>query len=72
MVQNPKGKVGDDNEDSSSTILEIAYCVKCKKKVLIIDSNQVSLKGGKAALQGFCPDCGTKVFRIIGKQTKSR
>ena len=55
-----------DEKPDESSILEIAYCVKCKKKVLMLDSNRVSLKGGKTALQGICPDCGTKVFRILG------
>lgn len=48
-------------------ILQIAYCVKCKKKVVMLNDQQVTLKGGRSALQGFCPDCGTKVFRITGK-----
>ena len=41
-----------------------AYCVKCKKKVEIKDAKKITMKNGKPATQGTCPDCGTKVFRI--------
>ena len=44
-----------------------AYCVKCRKKVEMSDAQSVTLKNGKPATKGVCPDCGTKVFRILGK-----
>ena len=41
------------------------YCVKCRKKgVEIQKPTQVTMKNGKPAVQGTCPDCGTKIFRI--------
>jgi len=41
------------------------YCVKCRKKgVEIQNATQVTMKNGKPAVQGTCPDCGTKIFRI--------
>jgi hypothetical protein len=40
------------------------YCVKEKKKVEIKDPKQVTMKNGRAAIQGTCPDCGTKIFKI--------
>jgi DNA-directed RNA polymerase subunit RPC12/RpoP len=43
-----------------------AYCVKCKKKVDIKNAQKVTLKNGKPATKGECPNCGTKVFRIGG------
>ncbi len=43
-----------------------AYCVKCKKKVEMKDAQKVTLKNGKPATKGSCPNCGTKVFRIGG------
>ncbi len=43
-----------------------AYCVKCKKKVEIKDPEQVTMKNGRKATKGTCPDCGTSVFRIGG------
>jgi len=49
-----------------------AYCVKCKAKKEMKDEKEVSFKakGGKqrSAMSGTCPDCGTKMFRIMGKK----
>jgi hypothetical protein len=28
------------------------------------DAQQITMKNGKPATQGTCPDCGTKMFRI--------
>jgi Zn finger protein HypA/HybF involved in hydrogenase expression len=41
-----------------------AYCFKCRAKREIKNPKQVTLKNGKPAIQGVCPTCGTKVFRI--------
>jgi hypothetical protein len=41
-----------------------AYCVKCKAKREMKDAKKVTMKNGKPAMQGICPVCGTKVFRI--------
>jgi len=38
--------------------------MKCRKKVEIKDAKQITLKNGRPAMQGSCPSCGTKVFRI--------
>ena len=43
-----------------------AYCVKDKKKVEIKNPQQITMKNGKPAISGVCPDCGSKVFRIGG------
>lgn len=43
-----------------------AYCVKCKGKKEIAKAEEVKMKNGRPALQGVCPDCGTKLFRILG------
>ena len=45
------------------------YCVKCRAKKEIKDAKTITLKNGKPATQGVCPDCGTKVFRIGKSQT---
>ena len=34
------------------------YCVKERKKVEIKDAKQVTMKNGRPAIQGVCPDCG--------------
>ncbi len=41
-----------------------AYCMKCRKKVEIRNPSRVTLKNGRPAMQGVCPVCSTKVFRI--------
>jgi len=41
-----------------------AYCLKCRAKRDISDPKQVTLKNGRPATQGTCPNCGTKISRI--------
>ena len=41
-----------------------AYCVKCRKTVEISGPAKVTLKNGRQATKGTCPECGTKVFRL--------
>lgn len=43
-----------------------AYCVKDKQKVEVQNPQQITMKNGKPALQGTCPICGGKVFKIGG------
>lgn len=45
-----------------------AYCVKCKSKKEMAKPEPVTMKNGRSATQGVCPDCGTKLFRIEGKK----
>ena len=46
-----------------------AYCMKCKSKVEMKDPKAITHPNGRAAIQGVCPKCGGKVFRM-GKMTK--
>ncbi|MDP7628260.1 MAG: DUF5679 domain-containing protein [SAR202 cluster bacterium] len=43
---------------------EQAYCVKCRAKRDIKDAQSITMKNGRPAVRGTCPNCGTKVFRI--------
>ena len=43
-----------------------AYCVKDKRKVEVVNPQRITMKNGKPALQGTCPICGSKVFKIGG------
>lgn len=43
------------------------YCVKCKGKKEMVSPQDVTLKNGKKAIKGKCPDCGTGMFKITGK-----
>jgi len=43
-----------------------AYCMKCKTKREMQSPTPVTMKNGKSAVQGTCPVCSTKLFRIGG------
>jgi hypothetical protein len=43
------------------------YCVKCKSKKAMKDPKETTLKNGRKAVKGKCTDCGTSMFRILGK-----
>ena len=48
------------------------YCVKCRKKVYVLQAELETLKKGRSkvameAWSGICPKCGTKVYRIYRK-----
>ena len=42
-----------------------AFCVKCKKKVIVPKPTPYFMKNGKKAVRGICPHCKRKVFRIL-------
>jgi len=42
-----------------------AYCVKCKEKREF--TGHVEEKNSRRFAKGICPECGTKVTRILGK-----
>jgi len=42
-----------------------AYCVKCKAKREMQDAQKTTMKNGRAAMKGKCPECGTSLFRIM-------
>ena len=43
-----------------------AYCVKCRKKVEVKDPKPITMKNGRKATKGTCPECGPGVFKIGG------
>lgn len=43
-----------------------AYCVHDRKMVSMQNPKQITLRNGRIATQGTCPECGTKVTRIGG------
>lgn len=43
------------------------YCVKCKAKREMKDSQEVTMKNGRKAVKGKCPECNTGMYRILGK-----
>jgi hypothetical protein len=48
-----------------------AYCVKCKGKKEMANAQEVTMKNGRPAMQGTCPVCGTKLFRILGPKKEA-
>jgi NAD-dependent SIR2 family protein deacetylase len=46
------------------TMATEAYCVKCREKREMKDEKEVTMKNGRPALEGVCPECGTKLFRL--------
>ena len=47
-----------------------AYCVKCKSKRIMESMEYTTMKNGRDAAKGKCPECGTGMFRILGKKDK--
>jgi restriction endonuclease Mrr len=41
-----------------------SYCVKCKARQEMNNPREITMKNGKPAVQGLCPVCGTKMFKI--------
>ena len=45
------------------------YCLKDKMKVEIQNPQQITMKNGKPAVTGTCPNCGTKIYKIGKAET---
>ena len=41
-----------------------AYCLKCRVKREMKDPKPITMKNGKPATEGTCPECGTRMFKI--------
>ena len=41
-----------------------AYCVKCREKKEMKNAKAITMKNGKSATQGVCPNCGATMFKI--------
>ena len=44
---------------------EIGYCVKCKAKKEMKDTQKVTMKNGRQAMKGKCTTCSTCMYKII-------
>ena len=42
--------------------------MKCKSKKEMVETNEVTMKNKRKAMKGKCPDCGTRMFKILGKK----
>ncbi len=60
-----RGGLTHGNEEVSGQVAaKEGYCVKCKAKREIKDAQEITMKNGRPATQGVCPECGTKIFKI--------
>ena len=50
----------------------LGYCLKCREKREMKEPQQVTLKNGRAATQGTCPVCGTKITVIGGAKAAEK
>ena len=44
---------------------EVGYCVKCKSKKEMKDTQNVTMKNGRKAMKGKCSTCGTGMYKIM-------
>jgi hypothetical protein len=44
---------------------EIGYCVKCKEKKEMKDTQNVVMKNKRKAMKGKCTTCGTGMYKIM-------
>jgi len=42
-----------------------AYCLKCKKPVLVSNAKQTETKNKRQRVSGECPDCNKKVSQFL-------
>lgn len=58
----------DYSEGSPEMADETAYCVKCRQKTTMKDTQEVKMKNGRPAIKGACSVCGTGVYKILSQQ----
>jgi hypothetical protein len=44
---------------------ETGYCVKCKAKKEMKDTQKVTMKNKRQAMKGKCTSCGTGMYKIM-------
>ncbi len=42
------------------------YCVKCKARQEMVNTERVQMKNGRPAIKGKCGKCGTGMYKIEG------
>ncbi len=47
---------------------EMAYCVKCRKKSPMVETQRVTMKNGRPAISGKCGVCGTGMYKILSQK----
>ncbi len=44
---------------------EMGYCVKCKSKKEMKDTQEVTMKNKRQAMKGKCSTCNTGMYKIL-------
>jgi len=60
-----QGTTGNAGAESG----EMAYCVKCRKKSLMVETQRVTMKNGRPAMSGKCGACGTGMYKILSQKS---
>ncbi len=50
----------------------VGFCVKCRKKVELKSPQEVTLKNGRKAIKGKCPNCGTTVYVFVSSKSRKK
>ena len=63
-----KKELGELRKPKCKEVIELAetaYCVKCRSKRDMLDSEKVTMKNGRPAMKGKCSKCGTGMYKIL-------
>jgi len=50
---------------AKAKVQETGYCVKCKAKTEMKDTETVTMKNSRPAMKGKCSVCGTGMYKIL-------
>jgi predicted RNA-binding Zn-ribbon protein involved in translation (DUF1610 family) len=56
--------LGEGDHQQAVSWLVDGYCMKDRKMVGMVNPQPITMKNGKPATVGVCPQCGTKVYKI--------
>jgi hypothetical protein len=62
LILNPWSEVNMAKAPTARTAT--GYCMKCKTQRQIRDAKPITMKNGRPATEGTCPECGTRMFKI--------
>jgi hypothetical protein len=64
---------GTGNQEGTGNVAaesgEMAYCVKCRKKTPMVETQRVTMKNGRPAISGKCGVCGTGMYKILSQKS---
>ena len=55
---------------SESEAIE-GFCLKCRESKLMVGILLTTMGNGTPAMRGECPDCGTKIYKLLPKRDRS-